>query len=105
MLWHLSTEYVRVPVEGTEDGDAVDPTDETVDMAFPAWGVDPVDDDWHTAEWEPVPVNGEYFARCLVGPAGGELELAKGRYRPWVRIGGPSPESPIKPARGPLVVT
>jgi hypothetical protein len=91
-----SKEYVRVPVEATNNGLVVNPTADTVEMAFPAVTVDPAGGDWKAATWETdstgTPVR--YWARCLVGP-GGTVTLAVGLYDVWVRITD-APEIPVK---------
>ena len=87
-----SLEYVRVPVSATDNGASVDPTDDTVNMAFLASGIEPDVADWQTAEWETD--NGTYYARCLVGP-GGTIELENGKYVVWVKIID-NPEIPVR---------
>lgn len=98
---HLSKEYVRVPVRATEAGAPVDPTADTVTMAFAAAGVQP--SSWNTASWEtdPTATPARYFARCLVGP--GAVVLAAGRYVVWLKITD-NPEAPVL-AAGDLTVT
>lgn len=97
----LSTEYVRVPVVAHEAGELVDPTAEVVEMAFVVRGTEPTDDDWREADWETdsTVTPDRYSARCLVGPDGTGA-VAAGSYKPWVRIGGPSPEIPVIEAEG-----
>lgn len=101
-LSSLSTEYVRVPVSAFEDGVEVNPSPLAVEMAFPAYGVEPAGGDWVTAEWEPGAACGGWFARCLVGPAGA-VTLANGSYDVWVRVTD-SPETPVRKA-GPIRIT
>jgi hypothetical protein len=93
----LTTEYVRVPVAAEEDGATVDPTAATVEMAFPAEDVDPVEADWQDASWETVTTSSPdtYLARVLVGT--GDLDLAAGNYDVWVRITS-SPETVVRKA-------
>jgi hypothetical protein len=94
----LSLEYVRVPVSATLSGVATNPTTDTVQMAFPATGVDPVAGDWKAATWEPdtsVTPN-VYYARCLVGP-GGTVTLAVGRWDVWLKVSD-NPEIPARKA-------
>lgn len=90
----LSLEYVRVRVQASEAGAAVDPSGNTVVMAFVAEGVAPVSGDWKTASWETDTTTNPdtYFARCLVGPAG-TVTLTAGIYDVWVRVTD-SPEIP-----------
>jgi hypothetical protein len=99
----LSLAYVRVQVRNKQSGAYTDPTGGTVQMAFPAVGVDPVSGDWKTASWEtdPTPTPPAYYARCLVGPAG-TVALAAGTYDTWVKVTA-TPEIPILPA-GPMKV-
>lgn len=93
-LSSLSTEYVRVPVAAEDQGVPVNPTGATVEMAFPAEGVDPVTDDWQAAAWETVATTtpDTYLARVLVGT--GDLNLAAGNYDVWVRVTS-SPETVV----------
>lgn len=79
----LDTEYIRVPVAAKEAGAVVDPTGDTVQMAFPLAGVDPVSGDWKTASWETAGTT--YYARCLVGPTG-DVTLTDGLYDAWVKV-------------------
>lgn len=88
---HLSTEYIRAPVIATEAGAAVNPTSDTVEMAFPAEGEAPAD--WVAASWETAGTI--HFARCHVGPDGGDIELDAGLYDVYVKITD-SPEVPVK---------
>lgn len=92
----LSTEYVKVSVSAFVGGQYIDPSGDTVQMAFPLKGVDPVSGDWKAASWETVDAT-THNARCLVGPAGGVIQLAKGAYEVWVKITD-SPEVPAKNA-------
>lgn len=81
----LSTEYVAVPISLSDFGGAtVDPTTDTVEMAFsPGAFATPAEDEWNAADW--VTEDGEYFARCLVGPAG-VVALDEALYSIWVRV-------------------
>jgi len=83
----LSLKYVQVPVYGEVNGVVHDPTADTVQMAFPVQGVDPVSGDLKTASWEvdTTQTPNVYYARCLVGP-GGSVVLAVGRYDIWIKI-------------------
>lgn len=91
----LSLEYVRVRVSATNAGAAVDPTGDTVVMAFTAEGVAPVSGDWKTASWETdaTTTTDSYYARCLVGPSG-TVTLTAGAYDVWVKVTD-SPETPV----------
>lgn len=92
-----SREMVQVPVFARMGGQAVNPTPQPVQMAFPVEDAPPVV--WFTATWDDD--DGLYFAQCLVGP-GGTAVLPIGEYDVYVRITG-SPEIPVKPA-GKLVI-
>lgn len=95
----LSLEYVRAQVAATVVGAAIDPSTDTVKMAFTAPGINPVTGDWHSAIWETVGAN--HYALCLVGP-GGTVALPVGRYRVTVKVTD-SPEVPVQDA-GTLIV-
>jgi len=100
----LTTEYVRVRLTGQNNGVEIDPTSFTVQLAFPAQGVDPVSGDWATGAWETVTDslnNRQYWAKLLVGPAGSK-NLAKGRYDVWIKVLA-SPETPVVNA-GQLII-
>jgi hypothetical protein len=91
-----SLEYVRVPVSATASGSAVNPTADTVVMAFIDGTDAPGASDWKTASWE-TDANTEpdtYYARCLVG-TGGAVVLTAGTYSVWVKVTD-SPETPVK---------
>lgn len=92
----LSLEYVKVIVAARVSGTTVNPTGDTVQMAFTAIDVDPIAGDWKAASWETDATTSPitYFARCLVGPAG-TITLVVGTYDCWVRI----TDSPEIPAR------
>jgi hypothetical protein len=84
----LSTEFVRVAIGAVEDGIVLDPTPDTLQMAFPVTGVTPVAGDWKSASWETdtgtTPVT--YYARALVGPTG-VITLTEGTlYDVYVKI-------------------
>jgi hypothetical protein len=89
----LSVEYVEVPVAFTVAGVVTSPTGDTVQLAFPLAGVDPVGGDWVSGSWEAG--GPPYIARTLVG-TGGKV-LAKGNYDIWVKVTD-SPEVPAKKA-------
>jgi len=86
----LTTEYVRVAIDA-----GVDPTSDTVQMAFPATGVAPITGDWKSATWETV--SGVYYARCLVGPGfGGVVTLTAGAlYDVYVKVAD-NPETVVR---------
>ena len=92
----LSKEYVRVRVYAETNGVAVNPTADTVEMAFISGDTEPTSPDWKAASWETDTTTepDTYYARCLVGP-GGTVTLADGLYQVWVRVTD-SPEIPVK---------
>lgn len=84
----LSTEFVRVAIGAVEDGLTIDPTSDSLQMAFPQTGVTPALGDWKSATWETdtgtTPVT--YYARALVGPTG-VVTLTEGTlYDVYVKI-------------------
>lgn len=90
----LSLENVRVPIAAKVEGAHVNPTSDTVVMAFPVAGEDPVAGDWKSSIWstDTTTTPDTYEAICLVGPAG-TIALAVGVYDVWVRVTD-SPEVP-----------
>lgn len=102
-----SLQYQGVDIEAKEAGVRVDPTGDTVKLAFISTGALPADDDFKTAFWETDtttdPNRPIYTALCLVGP-GGTIELARGSYRVYVKITD-SPEVPVIPIAGVLQIT
>lgn len=74
----------------------VNPTTDTVEMAFMATDGEPTAPDWKSASWETDtgPNPDRYYARCLVGPTG-TVALVDGRYSVWVRVTD-APEVPIR---------
>lgn len=93
-----STEYVKVAVFATKAGQVINPTSDTVQMAFT--NAPPQVGDWKAASWETAAPS--YLARCLVGPSG-TITLAPGTYDVWVKVTD-IPEVPVKNA-GRLDVT
>lgn len=91
----LDLEYVYVPVSVKKSGSYINPTSDTVTMAFTAGGVDPVGGDWKSASWETdsTTTPPTYSARCLVGP-GGSFTPTAGTYEVWVKVTD-SPEIPV----------
>ena len=80
-----SLEYVRVgPVSAQANGVFINPTSDTVRMAFMASTVAPGVSDWKAATWNTVGVN-QYQIQCLVGP-GGATTLTTGYWYVWVQI-------------------
>lgn len=94
-----STEYVRVPVAARSSGAAVDPTADTVTMAFLAGAGPPESGDWKTASWDTDASTypPTYRAQCLIGPTGGTVTLTAGVWSVWVKVTD-SPEVPVKRA-------
>ncbi|MEV0313536.1 hypothetical protein [Nonomuraea fuscirosea] len=70
---------------------------EVVHIAFTVPGVEPVEDDWHDAEWDTASITQQGAdARILFGP-GGTVERPDGTYQAWVRVTAP-PQLPVLPA-------
>jgi hypothetical protein len=89
----LSTEYVKVPVTAVVNGVVIDPSSDTVQLAFPLRGVAPVSGDWKAGSWETLA--GVHYARCLVGPSG-TITLATGTfYDAWLKVFD-SPETVVR---------
>ncbi|MFB7672929.1 hypothetical protein ACFC26_16125 [Kitasatospora purpeofusca] len=74
-----STEYLQIPVTA-----ATDPTSYPVRIALIPSTTRPADADWHPATW--TTIDDIPHAQLLVGPDGGVLTLAVGRWRPWLDI-------------------
>lgn len=93
-----STVYVKAPVAATIAGVTVDPTADTVTMAFCSAGARPTDADFITATWETVTDGNAttYLARRLA------TTLTAGRYDVWVHVVH-SPET-VEELSGTLVV-
>jgi hypothetical protein len=90
--------HVMVPVAAKRNGVAVDPTSDTVQMAFLTSAPDtasPGASDWETASWETNTTTDpdQYWARCLVG-TGGATTLSAGTYYVWVKVAD-NPETPV----------
>lgn len=102
----LSTEYILVPVEGTDDNGVIDPTSLVVEMAIVPFEVAPsLLTTWFTAEWITVSqdnLDDIYKARLLVGP-GGVITLTVGSWDVWVRVTHVT-ETPMEKAGTILVV-
>lgn len=97
----LSTEYVRVPVQAQVNGTDIDPTGDTVQMAFVAQGTTPGPTDLKPASWETDPTVSPaiHYVRALVGPSG-VIALAAAVWDVYVKVQD-NPETPVKKA-GPL---
>lgn len=93
----LTAEYIRVAIEGTEDGTPVDPTGNAPSFAFKTTDDEPELADWNAGEWETdTTVYGTtYYARILIGTGG--VVLAAGKYKVWVRWT-VAPETPVRKA-------
>lgn len=89
----LATEYVKAPVAATINGSAVDPTADTVTVAWARPGDTPTS--FGSASWEAdaTTTPNTYLARRLV-TAG---DLAVGPWVMWVKVAH-SPETIVKPA-------
>jgi hypothetical protein len=96
----VSTEYVNVPVQVTQNGEPYNPTADTVQFAFVAGSAQPAT--WYTGSWQTT-VQGNYLAQCLIGPQNSGVVLAPGTYTVWLQITTDT-EVPIKPA-GSLLIT
>jgi hypothetical protein len=83
----LSTAYVLSDVGAKISGANIDPTGDTVQMAFVPGSRNPEAGDWKTSSWETntLTTPDTYSARCLVGPAGA-VELVPGIYSVWVKV-------------------
>lgn len=92
-----SLEYVRVPVYAEAAGAQVDPTGDTVQMAFMPGSQTPEAGDWKSATWDSdtSTTPATYRAQCLIGPSG-TVTLNRGTYTVWVKITD-SPEVPVRP--------
>lgn len=92
----LTLEYVRIQVSAAAAGTPINPTGDTVTMAFVTPGATPGVADWHTATWDTATANGVYTAQCLVGP-GGTATLPAGVYSVWIKVTD-NPEIPVRQA-------
>ena len=93
----LDTRYVAIPVTATgTNGQPINPSTDSVQMAFVPQGVNPGSGDWHAGSWAAT-ANGGYEAQCLVGPANGGTTPGIGVFQIWVKITD-SPEVPVIPA-------
>ncbi|GHH57851.1 hypothetical protein [Streptomyces candidus] len=72
-----STEFVHVNVGSWINGTAITLADPP-EFAFLLTTNNPLAEDWLTGEWS------GNWARILVGPAGGAVTLAEGRYHVWL---------------------
>jgi len=88
----LSLQYVKTSVQARVNGVVINPTNDAVQFAFPAPGVNPVPGDFKVGSWETT-TGGAYYARCLVGP-GGTVALTVGTYDVWVKVTD-NPEIPV----------
>jgi hypothetical protein len=91
-----SLEYVYSRVSAKASGAAVNPTGDTVAMAFKQGDAEPTAPDFKTASWETdsTTTPPTYYARCLVGP-GGAATLADGTWTAWIKVTD-SPEIPVR---------
>ncbi len=100
----ISLEYVRIPVTAMVGGQSINPTSDTVQMAFlPTSTAQPASGDWKTASWDPAPTTGgKYLAQCLIGP-GGTVTLTAATWWIWVKVTD-NPEVPIRSAAFIIVI-
>ncbi len=93
----ISLEYVRVQLSAEASGAPVNPTGDTVQMAFLPGSQAPESGDWKSATWDTdtTTTPTTYRAQCLVGPSG-TVTLTRGSYTIWVKITD-SPEVPVRP--------
>lgn len=95
-LNHLSTEYVLIPVQATQDGVTYNPTGDVVQFAFmPTPSQVPQSSDWVSGSWETNTASllYPYTAKCLVGPSG-TIDLGIGQYVIYLEITD-NPEIPV----------
>ncbi|NRQ31291.1 hypothetical protein HII36_05490 [Nonomuraea sp. NN258] len=86
----LSREWLPIFVRGAT-------ATEQVEIAFTAPGAEPVEGDWHAAEWKPGSVTDKgATARILFGP-GGTASRPDGTWQAWVRVTAQL-EKPVLPA-------
>ncbi len=78
-----SCEYVTVKVTRL---DGTDPTARTVEMAFVPDGDAPTT--FYAGSWETI--EDEYYAKCLIGPSPGLVELTAGVWAVYLRIDDPT---------------
>ncbi len=99
----LSTEYVRVSVAASISGSDIDPTGDTVQMAFVVPDTFPASGDWKTASWETdaTQIPPIHYVRALVGPSG-VIDLTAAVWDVFVKVQD-NPETPLKKA-GPVRV-
>ena len=81
-----STEYIAVKVLGTQNGITIDLSSTPVEV-----GIRPVHDGaifgpvvFYQADWEVV--QGIYYARVLIGPEPGGINLSVDTYNVWVKV-------------------
>ena len=93
---------MAVNVSSTVAGQRIDPTADSVFMAFKTDGEYPDSGDFVVGSWETnaTTIPPTYTALCLVGP-GGTIELTAGSYQVFVKITD-NPEVPVLPVHGAL---
>ncbi len=94
---HLSTEYVIIPLNATVNGQIHDPTGDLLQFAFLSnQSASPGNTDWVVGIWGTNSNSSLYpfLAECLVGPAGGVINLGTGVYVIWIKITD-NPEIPV----------
>ena len=100
----LSLEYIHVSIAATSAGVDIDPTGDIVTLAFVPQGTTPAPTDFKTGSWvqDTTTVPTTHFARALVGPLGGVVQLTPGLYDVYAKVTD-NPETPVKKA-GPVRV-
>ncbi len=89
----LSTQFFPVQISSVVSGAPYDPTNDTVQFAFVAKGVEPGSGDWNVGQWDDS--SGPYYtAKVLVGPLNGGVSLGVGNYVAWCKITD-NPEVPV----------
>lgn len=88
----LTTEYVRVVVEGWDGGERINPTGLGVQFAFMQGTTEPGENDWVAGDWDTS--NETYMARGLFGP-NTEAVLTDGDWVVWCRVIS-TPEQPVR---------
>lgn len=94
----LSKEYVRIQVVAKEAGIVINPTTDSVYLAFlTSASLLPQSGDFFAASWETdlTTVPNSYFARIIIGP-GSSVVLVAGTYFVWIKVVDAGGEVPIR---------
>ncbi len=91
---HGGTQYYKLPISLTVGGVVQNPTADAVVFAFRALSdtTDPASLTYSAGDWETASTT--YYARRLIGPGSGGLNLAAGTYQVFCKITD-NPEAPI----------